>query len=85
MVRALWFTGWDPSAILTFLFILIPLGLGLAALWAGFHAGHAVILKERLILAVIGVFGLLFWGGLIIGPVIAFAAAVVPVGKDKGP
>jgi hypothetical protein len=85
MVRALWITGWDPSAALTIIFIGIPAGLGLAALWTGLHSGQPVILKERLILAVTGVLGLVFWGGLIIGPVIAFAAAIVPEGKAKGP
>jgi hypothetical protein len=37
-----------------------------------------VLAKERVVLAVIGLLGLLFWAGLIIGPVIAIVAAVVP-------
>jgi hypothetical protein len=34
--------------------------------------------KDRLWLVIIGLLGLLFWAGLIIGQVIAFIAALVP-------
>jgi hypothetical protein len=78
MVRALGITGWDPSAILTLIFISIPVVLGIVALKTGFGSGQPVQAKKRVLLAIIGVLGLLFWGGLIIGPVIAFVAAAVP-------
>jgi hypothetical protein len=84
MVRTLGITGWDNSAILTLLFIFIPVVLGIAAIRTGFGAGHPVQLKERAIVAVIGVLGLLFWAGLIVGPVIAFAAAIVPGDTKQG-
>lgn len=84
MVRALGITGWDNSAVLTLLFIIIPVVLGIAAIRTGFAAGHPVQLKERVIVAVVGVLGLVFWAGLIIGPVIAFAAAVVRGGTQQG-
>ena len=35
-------------------------------------------LKNRLLLAAIGIAGLVFWSGLIIGPVLSFCAAVMP-------
>jgi hypothetical protein len=82
-VRALGITGWDPSAILTLIFISIPVGLGIVALRTGFGSGQPVLAKERALLVVIGVLGLVFWGGLIIGPVIAFIAAIVPGGTKK--
>jgi hypothetical protein len=34
--------------------------------------------KDRFSLGIIGLLGLLFWAGLIIGPVIAIIAALVP-------
>jgi hypothetical protein len=83
MVRALGITGWDPSAILTLIFISIPVGLGIVALRTGFGPGQPVLAKDRVLLAVIGVLGLVFWGGLIIGPVIAFIAAIVPADTKK--
>ncbi len=85
MVRALGITGWDPSAILTLIFISIPVGLGIVALRTGFGSGQPVLAKERVLLAVIGMLGLLFWAGLIIGPVIAFVAAIVPESTKQGP
>lgn len=35
-------------------------------------------IKDRLSLGIIGLLGLLFWAGLIIGPVITFFAAMAP-------
>ena len=84
MIRALGITGWDNSAVLTLLFIIIPVVLGVAAIRIGFKAGHPVLRKDRVFMAVIGVLGLVVWGGLIIGPVIAFVSAVVPVGTKQG-
>ena len=83
MVRALGITGWDPSAILTLIFISIPVVLGIVAMRTGYGSGQSVLAKERVLLAVIGVLGLVFWGGLIIGPVIAFVAAIVPESTKK--
>jgi hypothetical protein len=84
MVRALAITGWDPSAILTLIFIGIPVVLGIVALMTGLRSGHPVTTKDRFLVAVIGVVGLLFWAGLIIGPVIALVAAIVPSGTKQG-
>jgi hypothetical protein len=78
MVRALGITGWDNSAILTLIFISIPVVLGIVALMTGFGSGHPVPAKERIWLAVLGVLGLLFWAGLVLGPLIACIAAFVP-------
>ena len=83
MVRSLGITGWDPSAALTLIFIGIPVGLGIVALRTGFPSTQPVPAQERVVLAVVGVLGLVFWGGLIIGPVIAIVAAIVPAGTKK--
>lgn len=78
MVRALGITGWQPSAILTLIFTSIPVVLGIVALKTGFGSGQPVHAKERVLLAIIGLLGLLFWGGLIVGPAIAFVAVALP-------
>jgi hypothetical protein len=83
MVRALAITGWDPSAILTLIFIGIPVVLGIVAMLTGLRSIQPMPAKDRLLVAVIGVLGLLFWAGLIIGPVIALVAAIVPAGTKK--
>ncbi|MBM4249815.1 MAG: hypothetical protein FJ149_10380 [Euryarchaeota archaeon] len=60
----------------TALFAAIPLALGAWALrlaWGGEHGRGA-----RLRMAMVGAFGLVFWGGLIIGPALAFVWAALP-------
>jgi hypothetical protein len=85
MVRALMITGWDSTAVLTLLFITIPVILGIAAIRIGIKTDKPLLITARISLGIIGLLGLLFWGGLIIGPVIAFVAAVVPEStKQRG-
>ena len=78
MVRALGITGWDNAAVLTLLFIIIPVVLGIAAIRTGFGTDKPLPVTTRISLSIIGMLGLLFWAGLIIGPVIAFFAAILP-------
>jgi len=78
MVRALSQTGFSPSVVVTLIFAAIPTALGIWALRTGFSAEHPRTVSNRASMAVIGLLGLLFWAGLIIGPVIAVVAAVVP-------
>jgi hypothetical protein len=47
------------------------------------HGLHPLPVSTRIPMGVIGLIGLLFWAGLIIGPVIAFVAAIVPAGIKK--
>ena len=84
MVMALGNTGWDNAALLTLLFIIIPVVLGFAAIRTGFGTGKTLPVTARVSMGIIGILGLLFWAGLIIGPVIAFIAAVVPPEKNQG-
>jgi len=77
MVRVLRITGISAGVILTLVFALLPFMLGVFALRiARLPAPHS--LKSRLSLGVIGLAGLVFWAGLIIGPVMAFLAALAP-------
>ena len=77
MVRALMVTGFSAGVVLTLVFALIPVLLGMWALRiARLPSRHSM--KDRLFLGMIGVLGLVSWAGLIIGPVMAFFAAVLP-------
>jgi hypothetical protein len=77
MVRILMVTGPSAGVIITLIFALIPIMLGIWALRIT-RSTSPQSKKDRLSLGVIGLFGLLFWAGLIIGPAIAFIAALVP-------
>jgi hypothetical protein len=77
MVRALMVTGPSANVILTLIFALIPILLGVWALRIA-RTASTQSKKDPLSMAIIGLLGLLFWAGLIIGPVLAFIAAMVP-------
>ena len=71
-------TGPVPSMLLTLLFAAIPIILGVILVRIAVQAGPSPSYRERGIMAVLGILGLLFWAGLILGPVLAIAAALLP-------
>ena len=82
MFRALMVTGPSAGVIITLIFALIPIILGIWSLRIA-RSPSPQSKKDRLLLGIIGLLGLLFWAGLIIGPVIAFIAALVPERYSK--
>ena len=81
MVRALGVTGPSPAGALTLILVIIPVALGTLAMQIGAITPRKT-LKERIFLVLIGVLGLTFWAGLIIGPVLVIGAAALP---DRSP
>ena len=77
MVRAIAITGPASSVVLTLVFAIIPIALGLWALRIG-RSSLPMTMQERFFLVLIGISGLVFWAGLVIGPVLAISAAVLP-------
>jgi hypothetical protein len=77
MIRAMGIAGPSPAIVLTLFFALIPIVLGLWALRIA-RSPAPRSLQDRIFLVLIGVLGLVFWAGLVVGPVIAFIAAVSP-------
>lgn len=77
MIRALMITGFSGAVALTLAFVIIPIIL---AVWllriARFKESRFPM--DRISLGCAGLLGLLFWAGLIIGPVLAFVAAIIP-------
>jgi hypothetical protein len=73
-------TGSEPTLAVTIVLAAVPLVLGSAALRiAGRTRDRGVVSAgTRIALAVVGVLGLLLWGGWIVGPALAIAAAVLP-------
>jgi hypothetical protein len=71
-------TGPVPSMLLTLLFAAIPIILGVILVRIAVQAGPSPSYRERGIMAVLGILGLLFWAGLILGPVLAITAALLP-------
>ena len=84
MVRVLRVTGPSAGVIITLIFTMIPILLGIWALRIA-RLPSPQSKKDRLSLGIIGLLGLLFWAGLIIGPVVAFIAALVPQQTNATP
>jgi hypothetical protein len=78
MIVAGLLTGPVPSMILTVLFAAIPVILGLVLIRIAGKTGLSPSYTERAKMAVLGILGLIFWAGLIGGPVLAMAASLVP-------
>jgi hypothetical protein len=77
MVRVLMVTGFSSGVFVTIILAFIPILLGILALRIA-RSSSPLSRKDRFSLGIIGLLGLLFWAGLIIGPVIAIIAALVP-------
>ena len=77
MVRAMAITGPSSSVALTLVFAIVPMALGIWALRMG-RASSIGTMQNRAFLVLLGILGLVFWAGLIIGPVLAIGAAVIP-------
>ena len=76
LVRAIAVTGPSSSVALTLVFAIIPMALGIWALRMGRSSKRTI--KDRAFLVLIAILGLIFWAGLVIGPVLAIGSAVIP-------
>jgi hypothetical protein len=61
---------------LTLLFAFLPIILGILVIWLANRAGTGT--RSRILMAVLGILGLVVWAGWIIGPAIAIIAAFLP-------
>jgi hypothetical protein len=77
MVRVLMVTGLSAGVIVTLILAFIPAILGVWILRIA-RSTFPLSKQNRFSLGIIGLLGLLFWAGLIIGPVITLVAALVP-------
>lgn len=64
------------EAIITLIFAVIPLAIGLVTLRLSVKKSDKASLKKRVYYIILGVAALLIWAGLIIGPILAILASV---------
>jgi hypothetical protein len=67
-----------PVVLVTLIFAVIALGAGAAAVSASIHFPDPTPWRFRFLMAMIGIVGIAAWTGLILGPVLAFVAALIP-------
>ena len=70
-------TGLVAESILTMIFIIAPLLLGLYSIRIALQEGP-VLKRTRIGMFVIGLIGLFVWAGLIIGPIVSMVSSIMP-------
>ncbi|WP_214020822.1 hypothetical protein [Methanoculleus sp.] len=83
MVIAAVGTDVGAALLLTLVFAVIPVFLGIAALRVAFR--ERVGVGERIAMVALGALALVTWAGLVFGPLLAFIAAILPVSRRAPP
>lgn len=84
-VHAVNLTGYDSGVILTLMFILGPVLLGLWALWLGVKSpAPGPSLRRGVSMIVVGALGLGLWAGLIVGPLLAIVGGILALARRAG-
>ena len=83
MIIAILFSNANSSIIVTLIFVLIPVIFGYLLLKTSIKLNNKLNLNERLKIFLLGLFGLIFWCGIIIGPILVMIISFLPVKIDK--
>ncbi len=75
--------GLVAEVLVTLIFIAAPLLLGLVAIRMALSGKTPWTIRRRIGLFAIGLVGLVVWGGLLVGPIIAMVGSVMPVGQTR--
>jgi len=78
MIIALVGSSADNSVIITLLFGLLPILFGILLIRTSMRIVKELNKTNRAILLAIGIFGLIFWSGVIIGPVLTIISSFLP-------
>jgi hypothetical protein len=82
IIKAVQVTGYTNEVIVTLMFIAGPIILGVFAIREGIRQPRPdSLLKSGIKMVIIGLLGLLFWAGLILGPVLALVSGVIILAK----
>jgi hypothetical protein len=79
-------SSYSPDIFITLSLILASLGLGVISLALSLkHADYGTVsTRKRLYFFILGIAGLLFWAGWLLGPLLAFEAALLPWKRKRG-
>jgi hypothetical protein len=83
MAIAISHTSLQGAVAVSLMFALIPLMLSLVTLRVVLKRESRSNFRTRIFMIVLGVFALVFWAGLVIGPALAFMAAVMPLKRKE--
>jgi uncharacterized membrane protein YuzA (DUF378 family) len=73
------------EAIITLIFAIVPLIIGLVTLRLSIKDSHKASIKKRIYYIILGIAALFIWSGLIIVPVLTLVASIMPtpIRKDS--
>jgi hypothetical protein len=71
------------DALVTLIFVIVPLAIGLVTLWLSLKDSNKASVKKRVYFVILGFAALFMWAGLIIGPILAILASVMPINLRK--
>jgi uncharacterized protein YhhL (DUF1145 family) len=83
MIIALTGSSADISIIITLIFVLLPILFGILLMRTSIKIVKELNKRNRVILLVLGIFGLIFWSGVIIGSVLAIISSFLPDSKSR--
>jgi hypothetical protein len=69
------------TVLVTLFLAALQIGAGAAAVYIALNSSEPSPMKFRIQMVVIGIVGLVAWAGLILGPLLAFVAAIIPARK----
>lgn len=78
MIVAISKSSLNPAVLVTLIFMMIPIILGIAIFRIILKENSRIQLNDRVLFIIYGILGLFFWAGLIIGPVLIIFASVLP-------
>lgn len=78
MAIALSISGATPAVVVTLIFAALPIILGYFILKFSIHGEAKLTMNSRIKLLIYGALGLVFWAGLIVGPLIVIIISLLP-------
>ena len=78
MLISLGRTTFTSSVIITILLVILPLITGSAMIYVAMQAGEGREMKARVEMGILGIFGLIIWAGLLVGPFLAILLSILP-------
>lgn len=78
MIFSLMQTQLTSEVLITLIFAVIPILVGIGTLVVSLKTKTTAILRTRVYLAILGIVALFMWAGLLIGPAIAIVASLLP-------
>jgi len=83
MALALSSTKFVQEVLITIIYALLPMILGIAVIRSIMKNRENVDIRKRAYLAALGIIALFVWAGFVVGPVLAVLASIIPDSKNR--